>query len=118
MHFSEQKNYTSTNATFFKIRTRVMGQNSTNDPDENQKLVSDQDSWHKFPVICPNCQEKSSDPDIKFSADGQVLIECICSKCEEVFSWVKSWEWIIATCHMLDLEDERLLFPLTNRLKN
>ena len=38
--------------------------------------------WHKIQLACPSCKQEPTITDISVSADGEVLIEMVCSKCQ------------------------------------
>ena len=38
--------------------------------------------WHKIQLNCPECKQKVLITDISASADGEILIEMICERCQ------------------------------------
>jgi hypothetical protein len=86
--------------------------------DVESKPDPDEPKWHGFPFLCPDCNIEVPNPITKFSADGKILSEGLCQQCSEICCVTRTWEWVIGMCHLADVKDEHLLFPLANKLKN
>jgi predicted RNA-binding Zn-ribbon protein involved in translation (DUF1610 family) len=61
-------------------------------------------SWWGSSIICPKCEVQGRLKDFKFSADGEILFDYKCPKCDKDFIWriFASQLQTIARCNDLE----------------
>lgn len=60
--------------------------------------------WHKVVLECPKCHVEPLIQSLSFSADGEVLVEMLCPKCQALLAWTSSLPKLVAKALYADIE--------------
>lgn len=67
--------------------------------------------WHKLVLRCPECQEEPLVTDISSSADGEILVEMYCAKCQSPLLMKTSGQRLATQALYADIEERVQVQP-------
>jgi hypothetical protein len=61
--------------------------------------------WHKINLACKQCDKELVILHVSTSADGEILIDLVCSKCGTMLQWVSTFTRLQANSIYTDIEE-------------
>lgn len=63
--------------------------------------------WHKIELLCPDCKQEPLITDISASADGAILVEMVCAKCQTSLAMHTTGTRLATQALYADLEERQ-----------
>jgi len=60
---------------------------------------------HRLPVFCPKCKQIALTQEVYFTADGRVVLDAWCQRCQKALEYQNEVALVIQTCK--DMENPK-----------